>query len=240
MSRWGGKAWNGVKRSGNFSLRVCLALSAYKFQRGYWFGGVLVAVSLLLTNEEMAQEAPMLAKLLASERIVYVLMGVLAAPIFCTIVSEVAFFARWRFGRRERGEDSVQMRFVPTETHRDETNPVYGGAWDKSLSRSKEEYFIPTTAVTGGVKQIIQCHVNRTFQSHIMGYVPYSVKIKTGLAQSHLRHDRYIVLARRNEILDFEDNKKSFETIGVCDGCWILCRIRDKADASPGGAADVD
>ena len=148
--------------------RVLLSLSAYEFQRGYWFGGVLVLASLFFSRPEAAASSVFLADLLAPERVVLLAMVALVLPLAFTLLSEVAF---WSIRKRSQRTYDPIGRFVRTSTERTEsTQKRQDGGMTREVREvsTKEQYLVPVEAKGGGVKQIVACYWSKSFRSHFL------------------------------------------------------------------------
>ena len=211
----------GMARMGDFLKRLMLSLSAYEFQRGYWFGGVLVLASLLVTNAANPLGTSWIVSLFANRWVVYLAFGAVLAPPLLTIVSEVTFWSIRAYGPRQY---QPLGRFIATTVERTKTTQRSEGRSTEQISK-RDRYLVPAHFRSGGVKQIVSCFVSKSFKSHFFGYSPYSVWIGTEDPVRKLtRSVRGIVLAKEEETLDFELIHEAFSLVRVCHGCWILCR----------------
>ena len=204
----------------DLARRLLLSLSAYEFQRSYWFGGLLVLVAVLVPDSDLGDQAEWLSDALARRWVVFVALGALVAPALFTALSELAFWLTREYG--ELDHTAVQ-RIMPSSaaTHSDAPPPP------------EANYLLPVPFRSGGFKQVFGAFFTRQFKSHFFGYSPYSawMKAKTGPKLPNAR--RGIFLARTGDSIDIEKIGKSYRAIRVCDGCWILDRIpvEDSPDA---------
>ena len=214
-----------VMRLAAVTNRALLSLSAYQFQRGYWFGGVLLVAALVLSNPALIPETSWIVSIVVQRWVVYVAIGALLLAPLCTALSEAAFYYRLT-----RGVVVPDVGFFPTTLDKTETPTAQSGPLPTGPQVSRRRRFlIPIPVETGGIKQIAKCFVTNTFKSHVFGYSPYSMhfaplgeeKPRPGDLQEIRRE---VVLATEKDSVDFESFGKFFEFIRVCDGCWILKR----------------
>ena len=222
---------------GEHLRRILLSLSAYEFQRGYWFGGVLVLMALFFSDAGTEANPAFLSEFFAFERIAWVAVAALLAPLVFTLLSELTFLCILR-----RGEVVHEPlgRFIQSATERtqsEETRKDGGGTTTAKEVSKKASYLVPVAPPSGGVKQIIACYGAKSFRSHFCGYLPYSVMVgpekeSDGFALL-IKSRRGVVLAKEEDALDFDLIHKAFRLIRICEGCWILVR-RVSADFSEG------
>ena len=208
--------------------RALLSLSAYEFQRGFWFGGVLVLTSLFFSTPGVASSSDLLADFFALKRVVWAAIAALVFPLVFTLLSEATF---WLIRKRGRRTYDPIGRCVRTSTERTEsTQQTQGGSMTKKVREvsTKERYLVPVEAHSGGLKQIAARYWTKSFRSHFFGYSPYSVMIGPEREEGRItlldKSTRGVVLATEEDALDFETVHKAFLLVHVCDGCWILLR----------------
>ena len=202
MSRLAKTIWSGLRRMARRALMVCLSLSAYEFQRGYWFGGVLLLLSFFLSNPTAFPNPSRVVRFFAGEWVSHLAIAAIVAPPVFTAISEIAFWAIRQFGRSE--DVRSLQKYVPAR-----------------------ERLVPIEFRSGGVKQVIGCYSTTCFKSFFFGYAPYSVKVPPRKATQLGEHTRGVVLATTGDALDFKEDVVSFRAIRVCDACWILCRATE-------------
>lgn len=204
----------------DFLRRASMSLSAYEFQRSYWFGGFLVLVAVVVPESGLADQAKWLADLLKGRWIIFVAVFALIAPILFTALSEFAFWVTRRYGHVD---DTAVQRVMPSAPAVRSGEPVPAEA----------RYLLPVEFVSGGFKQVFAAFCTCQFKSHFLGFSPYSVWMRSETGSSTENTRRAIFLARTGDPIDIEKIGRSYRAIRVCDGCWILDRIllKDAPDA---------
>ena len=214
--------------------RVLLSLSAYEFQRGYWFGGVLVLTALFFSRAAAEAHPAFLSEFFAFKRIAWVAVAALLAPLVFTLLSELTFLCILRSGQPVHEPIGRFIQSTIERTESDETRQDGGSTATAREISKKASYLVPVNPPSGGVKQIIACYGAKSFRSHFFGYLPYSVRIgpekeKDGFALL-MKSRRGVVLAKEEDALDFDQIYKAFRLIRICEGCWIL--VRRASDSS--------
>ena len=191
--------------------RVLLSLSAYEFQRSYWFGGFLVLVAVIIPASNLGEQAEWLSDALAQRWVILVAVGALVAPAVFTLLSEVTFW--WL---REHGDvdDTAVKRMMPSAPVRHSSDPP-----------AQASYLLPVGFSSGGLKQVFGAFFTRQFKSHLFGFSPYSVWMSPESGHKTQQSRRVIFLARAGDPIDIEKIGRSYRAIRVCDGCWMLDRI---------------
>ena len=215
--------------------RVLLSLSAYEFQRGYWFGGVLVLMGLFLSEAAEEADPSFLSDFFAFNRIAWVAIAALLAPLLFTLLSELTFLCILKRGEAVYEPIGGFIRSTLERTESDETRKDGGATSTAKEVSKKASYLVPVTPPSGGVKQIIACYGANSFRSHFWGYLPYSVRVGSEKERDGsallLKSSRGVVLAKEVDALDFDQTHQAFRLIRICEGCWILVR-RASADFS--------
>ncbi len=208
--------------------RVLLSLSAYEFQRGYWFGGVLVLTALLLSRAGTELHPAFLSEFFGFKRIAWVAIAALLAPLVFTLLSELTFLCILRRGEAVYAPISRFVQSTIERTQSEETRQDGDGTSTAKEVSKKGSYLVPVDAPSGGVKQIIACYGAKFFRSHSCGYLPYSVMVgpekERDGARLLIKSRRGVVLAKEEDALDFDLIHKAFRLIRICEGCWILVR----------------
>lgn len=189
-----------------------MALSAYEFQRSYWFGGVFVLIAIIVPESDLADQAEWLSALFTTRLVAFVAVGALAAPILFTALSEFAFWWTLKHGEVDASAVARALSSAPV-TSSGESAPA------------EARYLLPVEFQTGGFKQVLAAFFTRRFKSYFLDLSPYSVWLspKTGRRMDHAR--RAIFLARTGDRIDIEKIGKSYRAIRVCDRCWILDQV---------------
>lgn len=204
----------------DLARRLLLSLSAYEFQRSYWFGGLLVLVAVLVPALDLGGQAEWLSDVLAGRWVVFAALGALVAPALFTALSETAFWLTRKYGERDH---AAVPRIMPSSPPTRSDVPPSPEA----------NYLLPVPFRSGGFKQVFGAFFTREFKSHLFGYSPYSAWMKAKAGPKLQNARRGIFLARTGDSIDIEKIGKSYRAIRVCDGCWILDQIpvEDSPDA---------
>ena len=196
--------------------RALLSLSAYEFQRSYWFGGLLVLVAVIVPASGLGEQTEWLSDLLVRKWVVFFALGALVAPVLFTALSEFTFW--WTLGHGDVDLNAVK-RVMPSAPPSRSAAPPSGEAL----------YLLPVEFRSGGFKQVCRAFFTRQFKSHFFGFSPYSVWMRPETGPRTVNTRRAIFLARTGDSIDIEKVGKSYRALRVCDGCWILDRISDEA-----------
>jgi len=112
---------------GEHLRRVLLSLSAYEFQRGYWFGGVLVLMALFFSEAGTEASPTFFSEFFAFKRIAWVAVGALLAPLVFTLLSELTFLCILRCGEAVHEPLGRFVQSTIERTESEETRQDGGG-----------------------------------------------------------------------------------------------------------------